>query len=352
MTTTRIGFVGVGGMGQMAHLKNYLAIPDCEVVALAELREQTGALVAGRNGIRQVYRDHLSMLKAEKLDGVVASQQFGHHAALIPEIYPHVKAVLTEKPLCINADTGVRMVAAAKAAGCVHMVGYHKRSDPATIVAKARIEDLKATGRLGKLKYVRILMPSGDWTANGFTGLLNAGDKVAGGGPATEARPSDLDESTYKKYAEFVNYYIHQVNLLRHLLGEGYRVTYAEKSGVLLAAESVSGIPAVIEMTPYRTTIDWQEEALVAFEKGYVRLSLPAPMTLHRAGTVEIYSDPGDGAAPERIQPVMPWIHAMRQQAVNFVKVCRGEIAPPCAAEEAVEDLRVARDYIRLRFGA
>lgn len=38
-------------------------------------------------------------------------------------------------------------------------------------------------------------------------------------------------------------------------------------------------------------------------------------MTLNRAGTVEIYSDPGDGAVPERIQPVLPWIHAMFQRA-------------------------------------
>jgi len=41
----------------------------------------------------------------------------------------------------------------------------------------------------------------------------------------------------------------------------------------------------------------------------------------------------------------------MRQQAMNFVKVCRGEMAPPCDAAEAAEDLKVARQYIRLRFG-
>lgn len=352
MAKIRIGFVGVGGMGQMAHLRNYLVNPDCEVVALAEIRPETARLVAQRHGIAKVYNDHKTMLATEQLDGVVASQQFGHHAALIPEIYPHVKAVLTEKPLCINADTGRKMAAAAQAAGCIHMVGYHKRSDPATIAAKTRIDELKTNGRLGKLKYVRILMPAGDWIAGGFAGRLDAGDKPSGAGPQGEGRPSDMDETTYGKYIEFVNYYIHQVNLLRHLLGEDYRVTYAEKSGVLLAAESNSGVPAVIEMTPYRTTIDWQEEALIAFEKGWVRLTLPAPLTVHRAGTVEIYSDPGDGSAPERLLPVMPWIHAMRQQASNFVKVCQGTLAPPCVASEAIKDLEIAREYIRLRFGA
>ncbi len=44
-----------------------------------------------------------------------------------------------------------------------------------------------------------------------------------------------MDKPTYDAYITFVNYYIHQVNLMRHLLGEPYRVTYADPSGVLLA---------------------------------------------------------------------------------------------------------------------
>lgn len=40
----RIGFVGVGSMGQMAHLKNYHINEDCEIVAVAELRRNTSTL--------------------------------------------------------------------------------------------------------------------------------------------------------------------------------------------------------------------------------------------------------------------------------------------------------------------
>jgi predicted dehydrogenase len=139
---------------------------------------------------------------------------------------------------------------------------------------------------------------------------------------------------------------------MRHLLGEPYRVTYADKSGVLMALESASGVAGTIEMTPYRTTVEWEEEALVAFEKGYLKLRLLAPMAANRAGRVEIYEDPGEGETPVRRQPSLPWVHSMRQQAINFVKVCQGEMQPPCDAAEAVEDLAAAREYIRLRFGA
>jgi predicted dehydrogenase len=160
-----------------------------------------------------------------------------------------------------------------------------------------------------------------------------------------------MDEPTRRAYEAFVNYYIHQVNLMRHLLGESYQVKYADPSGVMLAGQSESGVACVIEMTPYATTIDWQESALVCFERGWVKLELPAPLTLNRAGRVEIFKDPGNGVTPQTVIPQMPWVHAMRQQAINFVKAIKGEIKPPCEAAEALEDIKVAREYIRLKTG-
>jgi len=346
----RIGFVGVGAMGQCAHLVNYATLKGCEVVAIAELRPKTADAVARKYGVPRVYADHRKMLDVEDLDGVVASQPFNRHAVLLPELYVRTKHLFTEKPLAVSVEAGERLVQAAAGAGCTHMVGYHKRSDPATVYARSVIDRWCASGEMGALRYVRILMPAGDWIAEGFTGLIDAGD-ARPQGLDVEPPMTDLDEETAKKYVAFVNYYIHQVNLMRHLLCEPYRVTCAEKSGVLLAVESDSGIPGVIEMTPYRTTVDWQEETLVAFEKGYVKLALPAPLAVNRAGSVEVYADPGDGRTPERTSPTLPWVHAMRQQAVNFVGVIRGEMKPPCDAAEALEDLKVARAYVRLRFG-
>ena len=350
MAKVRIGSVGVGSMGQMAHLKNYVVNDECEVVAIAEVREKTGKLVASRYGIEKVYRDHKEMLAAEKLDGVVASQPFWAHWKLFPEIYPHTKFLFSEKPVSVTIEGGQKLAAEAKKHGCTHMVGYHKRSDPATQYAKKLLDEWKASKQYGALRYVRITMPAGDWIANGFTGMLNAGDQ----GPGVEWEP--LTDYWTKQgwddpYVGFVNYYIHQVNLMRHLLGESYKLTYAENSGVVLAVQSGSGVAGIIEMSPYRTTTAWEESALIAFEKAYIKLSLPAPLATHRAGDVEVYTDPGDGATPMRSMPTMPWIHAMRQQAANFIQVVKGETKPLCDAAEAVEDLKVARDYIRLRYG-
>jgi predicted dehydrogenase len=61
----RIGFVGVGGMGQCAHLKNYATLPACEVVALAEVKKELGKKVAERYGVPRVYRDAGDMIAQE-----------------------------------------------------------------------------------------------------------------------------------------------------------------------------------------------------------------------------------------------------------------------------------------------
>jgi predicted dehydrogenase len=224
------------------------------------------------------------------------------------------------------------------------MVGYHKRSDPATMAAKAEIDRLKSTGELGKLTYVRITMPAGDWVASGFVDLIRSEEKV----PDLKR---DVEATWEDPFIRFVNYYIHQVNLLRHLLGEPYQVVFADKAGVLFVAETAGGATGTIEMSPYNTSVDWQESALVCFEKGYVKVELPAPLASNRPGRVEFFRDPGQGVAPQTMVPQMPWVHAMRQQAINFVKTIRGEMAPLCDAAEALEDLKMAEGYMRCRAG-
>jgi predicted dehydrogenase len=345
----RIGFVGVGNMGQGAHLRNYAMVPDCEVVALAEVKQELAHKVAAKWGVSKVYASHEELLAKEQLDGIVASQPFTRHGTLIPELLKYGKPVLTEKPIAGSVEMGQKIVAAAKANKTWMMIGYHKRSDPATMYAKAEIDRLKQTGELGKLTYIRILMPAGDWIGNGFNQNISSKEQVPG--LQWDPPAADMDKPTNDAYTGFVNYYIHQVNLMRHLLGESWQVTYADKAGVLLAGESASGVTCSIEMSPYSTTIDWQESAFVCFQHGWVRVELPCPLAFTRPGTVEIFRDPNKETTPKSETPQMPWVHAMWQQATNFVSAIRGTRPTMCTAEDALADIQLAREYIRLKTG-
>lgn len=341
--TVRLGFVGAGFMGQQAHLRSYTVIPDCRVVALAEGRPELAKTVAARYGIERIYPDHAAMLEAEDLDGVIASVPFSQHASLAPQLYEGCRHLFTEKPLALGPETGRALAAASRAAGCVHMVGYHKRADPAVTWGVARLRRWRETGEAGKLRYVRVVMPAGDWVAGGRRGFIPSSETPSA--LAAEAPPAELDASTAAAYVSFVNYYIHQVNLLRLFLGEGYEVRHADPSGVVLVAESHSGVPAVLEMSPYRTATAWEEEVLVAFEHGYIRVGLAPPLARNQPGWVEALLDrPGGSALRER--PVLPWTDAMLAEANHFVRVCRDEAAPLSSIEDAAEDLAVAYDYV------
>lgn len=347
MSKLRIGFVGVGTMGQAAHLRNYATLPDCDVAAIAEMRPILAKTVAARYGVPRVYESHEQMLAEQKLDGIVAAQPFTRHGQLVPQLLAAGVPVFIEKPLASSMDAARTILDAATRAGTFVMVGYHKRCDPATIAAREHIGRLQRSGEIGPLRYVRILMPAGDWVASGICDLVTTDEPMP---PLPHDAPAaDLDPASNDKYIAFVNYYIHQVNLMRHLLGEAWRVTHTDPAGVLLVGRSDSGVTCTIEMSPYRTTVDWEESALIAFERGYLKLDLPAPLALNRPGKLEIFIDPGPGVTPTRTSPSLPWVHAMRQQAIAFCRAIRGEAPPPCDAAEAMLDLQLAREYLRLR---
>ena len=199
----RIGFVGVGNMGQAAHLRSYVMVPECEVVALAEVKQDMARKVAARWGVPKVYVSHEEMLASEKLDGIVASQPFTRHGTLVPELLKAGVPVFTEKPIAGSIEMGEKIVKAANANKNWMMIGYHKRSDPATMLAKQEIERLQQTKELGALKYIRILMPAGDHVGNGLNQNVSGNDP----NPTFTWDPpaSDMDKATNDAYGAFVN---------------------------------------------------------------------------------------------------------------------------------------------------
>ena len=189
----RIGFVGAGGMGQTAHIANFATIPDCEIVALAEGRQKTAEMVAQRYGIARTYPDHRSMLAAEKdLDAVVAIMGYALHPPVVTDILNAGKHLLTEKPICLRVDNARKLAALAEEKKLIYMVGYMKRSLPASVAAAERVRAWKQSGAAGNMNYLRASMPPGDWTL-GIQWLPSAGDAApAYDGGSPEVPPLSL----------------------------------------------------------------------------------------------------------------------------------------------------------------
>ena len=342
MEKIKLGFLGVGHMGQLAHLMNYAQLTDqCEIVTLCDVKINQAKTLATRFGIPNATPDYREMLADKSITAVACIQSFENHVVLVPEVLRAGKHVITEKPLCVFSENGEKLAQLAKDTGLLHMVGYHKRSDPATEYAKKIIDEWKETGEMGKMTYVRICMPPGNYRKDADM-PLDSGEPP---GPVPPERESTgIDEETKNRLVWFVNYYIHQVNMMRHLMGEDYKLTSAGK--YFFTAESESGVNGVLELDTFNTSVDWQEHALVCFEKGWVRIDFTAPLATQLASTVSVYRDKGWDS--EITTPMLPNVCAMRNQSINFLKALRKEKEAPCISAEAVKDLRIAEDYIAM----
>ena len=343
MKKVKIGFLGVGYMGQLAHLLHYVQMPElCEIVALCDVREKQARKLAERYDIPHVYTNYKEFLANDEIEAVVCIQQFENHVVLVPEVLRAGKHVLTEKPLCVFPHNGEMLAQAAKECGKIHMVGYHKRSDPATEHAMGVINKWKETGEQGKMTYVRLSMPPGDYRKDPDD-VVNYGEPPMHVPP--EPAPENISTEKRDRIIWFVNYYVHQVNLIRHLLGEDYQLTFADKH--LFTGISESGVNCVLEIEPFNTSVDWQEHALVCFERGWVRIDLTAPLANQLASTVTVYKD--DGLENSAFSyPVIKNVCAMRNQAKNFLLTVAGARTAPCLSDEAIKDLRIADDYISM----
>lgn len=340
----RIGFVGAGKHAQSIHIPNYSVVKDCEIAAVSDVDADLAKRVAQHWDIPSSYGSHTEMFAKEKLDAVIVTLPGTPLAETIIRDALNAKiAVCVEKPLAWSVASGDRIIADMKKTGTLLVVGYHKRSDPATIYARAEIERYIKSGELGRMRYARVHVTlSGDWIENNYRHAMKGTAAV----PQTPFDPADhvkFNENAKGKFFSFAGAHSHQLDLMRCLLCDSYKIVHADPTGVLVAIESAGGVPGVFEYAPYNAT-DWREYGIVCFEKGYVRVDLPAPLAINRPGRAEVYRNDGT-SLPTTTVPTFPAKSAMWTQAENFVKMLNGEKGSLSPATEALESIAVSEDW-------
>ena len=151
----RVGIIGCGWIAS-AHLKSYLAQPDVEIVAGADLIPGKAAAFFKKHGVENVktdYASHTEMLddKSLKLDAVSICTYNRQHAE--PAIYALNKGVnvLLEKPFTVTLDEAVAVVKAEKKSGKILSIGFQPRMDENMKMIKKIVE----SGALGKIYYIQ-----------------------------------------------------------------------------------------------------------------------------------------------------------------------------------------------------
>ena len=154
-----------------------------------------------------------------------------------------------------------------------------------------------------------------------------------------------MTEEQGRSFSGFVNFWIHQVNLVRYLSGENYQVTHVTSDGLLLVAETDSGVSITLEMNTNQIKGQWMERFTVCFDKAEIELKLGAPMQRQHAGEVRVTTECATG--PEDRLPFLPSAWAFEEQARNYVKTLKGELSLISPARHAALDLEIAEELHR-----
>ena len=155
----RVGLIGCGWYGKI-DLFRLIQVAPVEVVSLCDVDKTMLANAADMVAARQkskntprAFSDYRQMLAQRDLDIVLIAPPDHWHALIMIEAVKSGADVYVQKPISLDVNEGIAMVAAAHKYGRVVQVGLQRRSTPHIIEARERF--IKQ-GRLGKIALVEI----------------------------------------------------------------------------------------------------------------------------------------------------------------------------------------------------
>ena len=197
----RLAVVGAGLVGRQ-HIDAIAAVPCATLAAVADPSPAACALAQSHGA---AFYDSIEGVLKGDVDGVVLATPNALHRAGAEAAIAAGVPVLVEKPLAGSLSDGEAMVEAAVRAGVALLTGHHRRHNPKIAAAKAAI-DAGAIGRPVAAHATLWLMKPDDY-------FDVAWRCEPGGGPI------------------LINA-VHEVDTLRHLVGDVEAVTARTRSSV------------------------------------------------------------------------------------------------------------------------
>jgi predicted dehydrogenase len=151
MTKTKVGVIGLGGIGQVVHLPILNKMNSVEIVAVTETNKNRLNTVSDRFNINSRFTDHKKMLDEVELDAVIISTPTNTHHDISIDCLNSGVNIMIEKPIATSIDEAKSICAIAKKNKKVAMVGMNARFRPDAMLLKSLI----STGELGEIFYVK-----------------------------------------------------------------------------------------------------------------------------------------------------------------------------------------------------
>ena len=327
----RLGLVGGGFIAQAAHIPSVALLRDVEIVAVADLDEERARAAGRACGASAVYGSGIEMLDGEPdLDGViVATPRSTHAEACVPLIERGVPVFL-EKPLEAGRDGALQIVEAQERSGSPVLVGYHNRFDPAF----AATEEILAEARFGALRYLSIRSFGGAWKAGAtLPGQLDPDDTA----PLTRPPQAQArDAVDHPPEVEWVEGWIHEVNMARALAGDATSVTYATTAMPRLAIVELARCRGLFEVGlisppgfPFECILT------LHLERARLEVSFAPPLLFRERSVLKVITH-------EAVTlPSLDYRESFVEELAHFVRCIKGSEEPRLTVREAYADLEL-----------
>ncbi len=146
----RVGVIGVGQIGKR-HVETYAAMPNVEIVAIADVNETEAVRVAAQHSIPNIYTKVQDLLARDDIQAVDVCLHNNYHMPATVAALEAGKDVFCEKPMAGAYGDAVKMWETAQATGRKLAIQFVTMFSNETKAVRYLIE----SGRLGKLYHVR-----------------------------------------------------------------------------------------------------------------------------------------------------------------------------------------------------
>ena len=351
-----MGVVGAGGIAQMMHLPTLAERPDLfQVVALADVDQETLAAVADRYRIPGRFGDAAALVNEREVDAVLLCASGSQKASALAALAAG-KHVFLEKPLGFGPGETQAIARAAERSAATIMIGYHKRYDPAYLRAREAVRALR------ELRYVEVtvlhpddsayrrhheLMPLGRPRPRDSAEIIE--QRIAGAvtrGPMAELVDdiAGRDAPIERRVAGFLCYQslIHDINLVRGVLGEPEEVLAWRTWRAGMGQSSLTRFPGdvVVNLTWISVPDLRHYEETVRFvgNDGRVTLVFPSPYLRHAPTPLTIERMDGDDLVVE--SHTVSYDEAFRRELIAFHECIANGMAPETTVADALGDSR------------
>lgn len=324
----RVAVIGAGAIGR-THVETIATTEGFELAGIADPFD-AGAQLAATYGTTH-YRDHHSLIAAEQPEAAVIGTPNELHVAQAIDFLAAGIPVLVEKPVATTYAEAQTLVRASESSGVPVLVGHHRRYHPAVVRAKEIVE----SGRLGQI------------VAVGATYFLSK-------------PPEYFDipwHRTPGRGGTFLINLIHEIDLLRHLVGEITSVAAmasstargleVEDTGALSVAFANGALASLIISDTVAAPWSWDLTAgdsprfpahdVESHRIGGTAASLTLP-------TLEVWEHGGTRSWTTEMHAERentPWQSPYTAQLHHLGEVAAGRVPPRVSAREGARNLAV-----------